>query len=31
ADLVREFVDAGFSARIVMVNTALADEKWLGR
>ncbi|VEB42898.1 MJ0570-related uncharacterized domain [Chromobacterium violaceum] len=31
ADLVREFVDAGFSARIVMVNTALVDEKWLGR
>ncbi|MGY8624261.1 Dph6-related ATP pyrophosphatase [Chromobacterium violaceum] len=30
-DLVREFVDAGFSARIVMVNTALVDEKWLGR
>ncbi|ERE14067.1 MULTISPECIES: diphthine--ammonia ligase [Chromobacteriaceae] len=31
ADLVREFVDAGFVARIVMVNTALVDEKWLGR
>ncbi|MEJ8673636.1 diphthine--ammonia ligase [Chromobacterium amazonense] len=31
ADLAREFVAAGFVARIVMVNTALADEKWLGR
>ncbi|KUM05236.1 diphthine--ammonia ligase [Chromobacterium subtsugae] len=31
ADLVREFVAAGFVARIVMVNAALADEKWLGR
>ncbi|AXE33227.1 diphthine--ammonia ligase [Chromobacterium phragmitis] len=31
ADLAREFVDAGFVARIVMVNTALVDEKWLGR
>ncbi|UTH73903.1 diphthine--ammonia ligase [Chromobacterium sp. IIBBL 290-4] len=29
--LAREFVDAGFAARIVMVNTALVDEKWLGR
>ncbi|QEL55371.1 Dph6-related ATP pyrophosphatase [Chromobacterium paludis] len=31
AELAREFVAAGFVARIVMVNTKLIDEKWLGR
>ncbi|WP_083339078.1 diphthine--ammonia ligase [Chromobacterium sphagni] len=31
AGLVREFVDAGFVARIVMVNAALVADKWLGR
>ncbi|WP_434626983.1 diphthine--ammonia ligase [Chromobacterium sp. CV08] len=31
AELAREFVAAGFVARVVMVNTALTDEKWLGR
>ncbi|OWY40465.1 adenosine nucleotide hydrolase [Xenophilus sp. AP218F] len=31
AALVREFVDAGFAARIVVVNTSLAAEKWLGQ
>lgn len=31
AALVREFIDAGFSARIVVVNTRLAGEEWLGR
>ncbi|POZ61722.1 adenosine nucleotide hydrolase [Chromobacterium alticapitis] len=31
AELAREFVAAGFAARIVMVNTSLIDEKWLGR
>ena len=30
AQLVREFIDAGFSARIVVVNTRLADAQWLG-
>lgn len=31
AALVREFIDAGFRARIVVVNTRLAGEEWLGR
>ncbi|WP_293764333.1 diphthine--ammonia ligase [uncultured Aquitalea sp.] len=29
--LVREFVDAGFSARIVMLNTDMVSKKWLGQ